>query len=138
MKLSRFKTDAEKETGGVWYHVGAGLEILVARTRNTKFRERIRELMRPHLRSIRKGRVELDVVEDMNRQAVAETVLLDWRNLENDDGTKIPYSKEKALEVLKKHPEFEEIVTECAGDIENYREADRADAEENCQSTSGG
>lgn len=131
MRLSAFKTDQEKETSGVWFPIGAGLEVLVARMRNRRYRDRMRELMRPHLQRVRRGSLDLDVVAKLNLQAVAETVLLDWKNLEDDDGKTISYSKEKALEVLEKYPEFAEIVTEFAGDIENYREEARADAEGN-------
>lgn len=131
MRLSAFKTDSAKETAGVWFPVGAGLEVLVARMRNAKHRERLRELMRPHLQRVRRGQMDLALVEKLNTQAMGETVLLDWKNLQDDDDKPIPYSKEKAVEILGKVLEFADMVSEFASDIENYREEVRADAEGN-------
>lgn len=131
MKISGFKTDPVRETEGVWFDLRDGLRVLVARMRNERHKQRIRELMRPHLQGARRGQLAIEIVEKMNLQAMSETVILGWENLEEDDGSPILYSSGKALELMKEYPEFAEIVSEFAGDIENYREEIRADAEEN-------
>ena len=41
-------------------------------------------------------------------EAIAETVLVGWEGLQDDDGTLIPYSKEKAVEILS-NPEYEDF-----------------------------
>jgi hypothetical protein len=131
VKISDFRMDSELETGGVWCDVGEGLRVLVARARNVKFREYVRQLMKPHLRKVRRGKIDPDLLEDINRKATAKTILLGWEDLQDDDGKDVPYSPEKAEEYLKEFPDFAEIVMEFATDVDLYRERDREDAEGN-------
>ncbi|MGJ0508857.1 MAG: hypothetical protein ACR652_17360 [Methylocystis sp.] len=43
--------------------------------------------------------------DSINARLLAETVLVDWSGLEDDDGAPLPFSKAKALEILT-NPSF--------------------------------
>jgi hypothetical protein len=58
-------------------------------------------------------------------------VIVDWDGIYDRDGQKIPYSKEKALELLKRLPALRDAVLICAQDIDNFRIEDAEEAEKN-------
>lgn len=120
VKLSRFVTDKTKETEGVWVDVGGGLRLKLARMGNANYTTAL-------LGSKYFGRsskiIGIDAkgaVDDM-RNAVAEYIILGWEGLVDDDNQPIPYSVEKAREILRDTPEFYRMVLEYAEDIELYR-----------------
>lgn len=130
MKLSRFTTDSTLELNGVWVDIGEGAKLLVARVGNPRYRERLRALMKPYKRQIRTDTLPEDLSEDMVLRAFSETILLGWEGLEDDNGAAVPYSREKAYELLRDLRDFRAMVAEIAQEQEAYR-AVEAEAEGN-------
>lgn len=130
MKLSRFTTDSTLELNGVWVDIGEGAKLLVARVGNPRYRERLRALMKPYKRQVRTDTLPEDLSEDMVLRAFSETILLGWEGLEDEDGKAVPYSREKAYELLRDLRDFRAIVAEIAQEQETYR-AMEAEAEGN-------
>jgi hypothetical protein len=107
-KLSRFRVHPAKSEEGVWFDFelhsfepmeaphAVHLSVLVARYRNPKHRAREAELLEVHVRN---GHVADGFRRAVDR-ALADTVLLGWENLDGDDGNPIPFSAEKAHEIL--------------------------------------
>ncbi|MBB76531.1 MAG: hypothetical protein CMJ75_18660 [Planctomycetaceae bacterium] len=102
-KLGDFATDLNKERDGIWfrYH-GSDFECRIARIGNPNFEGAKRRALRDEKvrRAVEGG---LTVKESKHALAplVAEYILVDWRGLEDDDGNPLPYSIEKATEMLR-------------------------------------
>lgn len=124
MKLSAYVTDGDKELNGVWYaldHMPPGKrgfgEVKVARINNKRFNQKLREMQAAAtVRGVKRG-VQSD--EDWV-EIYAETILMDWRNFEDDEGEDLPYSQEAAKKALANKDFFRDITT-IAKTMEAYR-----------------
>ncbi len=131
MKFSELCTDPEKENEGIWSDLGAGFEVLVARTGNKNYKRLVAKLSKPHVQAFKARTIEGEVLEEITMEAIAKTVLLDWKNLQGDDGKDIPYSPEKAVELFKKSGDFYNMVCEIGADRTNFQEVSAAQDLEN-------
>lgn len=121
LRLSDFKSDKRKVNGGVWVQIGDGAEILVARLQNEAHRSLVNRLMSPHRHFEQRGQeVPADILKAIGLQAMAQTVLLGWRGIIDDDGTEIPYSAEEAMKALE-IDDFSEMVIINAGNRKLFR-----------------
>lgn len=107
-KLNSLRIDAKKVSGGVWCKYENDIEFLIARKPNPAFDEFMENEIGPHLASIRAGTFDKELDRQITKKAIAHTVLLGWENLQDDEGNDIPYSPEKAFEILT-DPEFADI-----------------------------
>lgn len=99
-KLSLLRSDAKKETEGVWVEWEHGVSLLIARLNNPGFQARVRVLTAKHTKEIRSGSFPDEEMEGVSKSAMAHHVLLGWKNIEDEDGKPLEYSNEKALELL--------------------------------------
>lgn len=120
-KITRFKSTAA-ETEGVWVDAGAGLRLKIARANNANFDKVLSRLTRPHLQRIRNGSFPDEDMKKLVWQATAETILLDWENLEDEEGNEVPYSPEKALELLTEYKDFRDMVSSYAQDATLFKQ----------------
>jgi len=136
LRLDAFKSDVEAETRGVWvdYATGErvcdpdahdGLALKVARAGNVRYQEALVRHGATARRRHPAGGDEGNLVDEGQRVArrlVAKFVLLDWRHLLDDDGNEIPYSLQKAQEILAapEYHQFYEDVIEIARDRELF------------------
>lgn len=141
MKLVDIKRDRKRSEGGVWWNFEAGSRVdkphekdfcvLVAEAHNPRYRDalaRIRLERHGELRSA--GDKALEVLQSMTDQATADAVLLDWCNLHDEDGEVIPYSREKALELLQDRDlwQFRHFILDVSGVGQAYRHEVEKDA----------
>ena len=99
VKLSALKTNPEAEVEGVWVDFeDTGVKLKIARIGNPAFDKLISKLSAPHLKKLRKGDDELQ--ESITAKAVASTILVGWKGLDDDDGKPLKYSKGKSKELL--------------------------------------
>ncbi len=131
MKLSDLQTDVKKETEGVWFEAGKGLRLLIARMNNPNHEAEARKLGKPYFHQLRAGTMDMKVIEDLQKQSIAKTVLLGWENLEDDANQQIPYSPETALKLIREVPDFYRLVVEFSNDAASYRATIQADAAKN-------
>lgn len=132
MKLSRLKPDLSKAENGIWINVGEGLRIKVASMSNKAYVKTLKASMKPYRSQIRSGRIRDEVVEGVVKACMARTVLLAWEGLtEDDEETEIPYSTDKALELLTDFPEFFQIVHDAASDHALFVADEDEDSEKN-------
>jgi len=117
--IENLKTDAIKESDGVWIDYGLGVRLKIARARNPKYKEFLRKLVEPLKVDMR---AEKTSMEELNKALItvrANTILLGWENIEDSNGNQIPYSAKKAEEFfsdpeLKDFYEFVVTVSESA------------------------
>ena len=122
MKISEFKTNTDAEKEGVWIEVGAGLRLRVARLGNPSYEAYIRKHGRKHLIQLKTGTLTDDKeVLELTRRAMARHVLVDWENLQDDDGINVEYSVERAEEYLA-IKDFMELVFKLSGERELFKQ----------------
>ena len=132
MKLK--KADIAKVEGGDWIDDIPEMGDLRLRTRgmnNARFRSMQAELIRAFPRGRRiKGAIPPAELQKINGACLAETTLLEWDNLEGEDGAPLPYSKEQAKAFLTDpaYQAFYDAVLYAATIVgEDDAEADKAD-----------
>lgn len=130
-----FHTDESLEEDGAWVMVNElyGLRIKVRRLRSEaaiKAYERItRELF---------GEMKLRKAEDLDasqsltilKRQLAESVLVGWEGVYDEDGEEVEFSKEAALAMMEMK-DFREFVYQAANERDTFREKADEDAEKN-------
>lgn len=130
MKISDFQTSKELEEKGTWVNVEGtpdGTQFLVARIGSDTFDNLLAKKLKPFKRLVQKDKMKKSQQNAIMNEVIVETVLLGWKNLFDDDGNEVAFSKEKALELLKLK-DFRELVVEIASTMEIFKaEEDEAD-----------
>ena len=126
-KISKLRTNDKKELEGIWVDYSAGMRVKVARMSNRNYVDFMRKISKPHRRRQRREELPTETYESLIRQAVAKCILLGWENMEDDEGVNIPYSHDKALEILKLYPDFCNDIVDMSSDAEHFREQDELD-----------
>lgn len=121
MKFSKFATDKSLETEGAWVDIGDGAQVRVARIGNDKYAKRLETLYKPYRRMQRTNTVPDDLARKLFIDALAHTVLLEWKGFTGEDGTEVPYSASAAIEKLTELKDFRELVVEIASEAATYR-----------------
>jgi len=126
-----FGTDAKKEQEGVWRDdIAEDIKIKIARIGNPNYQKKFQTLSKPHRRAIRRGTLSDDVAEKLLIQCLAETIVLDWKNIEVN-GKPFPYSVENAIKLLTDLPELRNTINDIANELEGYQAEDEEEAVEN-------
>lgn len=131
--INAVKTDITKETEGVWEEFILGIKVKVARSRNSRYQEVLRARVDPLKKGIREDSVSIEDLNDILLEVRAETILLDWENIEDKDGNSIPYSKEQAIKFFK-DPELKDFyifIVAVSESSEAYKKDLIKDAEKN-------
>lgn len=134
------RLDLEAEKNGIWRNFG-GIEFLLAPMNSARHKERILEIAKSR-GILEEGATDVDratrveMFTDIAVEAMAGTVVLNWRNYqdEDEDGNPlfedeakkvpacVPYSDERCIQDLT-NPEFRlwlEWVERVTGDATNY------------------
>ncbi len=122
VKLSRIRVDTDKAQNGVWKDWN-GIGLLIARIHTPHYQEVLQRHIEPVLHIVSENGNSCSEAQEATNRAISEAVLLDWRNLEGDDGEPLEYSPEKAYELLT-DPELVDLhdfVIIAANSRENYR-----------------
>jgi len=117
MDLESTLFDPEKEEQGVWQPFGEDGELLVARMFSDKWNAVYRRLARPHGRRLQR---DPDVQRRVMEEAMAECVLLGWKNL-RVGGKEIKYTKDAARDLLQRFPALKTAVLDIAQDDAVFR-----------------
>ncbi len=108
--IERIKTDESKEIQGVWVDYILGIRLKVARSRNPKYREVLRNLVEPKTKDAREEKLDVKVFANLLNTVRARTILLGWENIEDKDGNSIPFSIEQS-EKFFADPELKDFCT---------------------------
>lgn len=134
LTLSDLRDVAKREVDGIWRDWYAGARLKIARLGNPRYSAKMRKLGRDLPRLAKRAVLEdktLDQIEEHTRHAYAETILLDWSGLCDDDGIEIKYTPQKSYEFLTEFNNLYLDVQEMAGDAEVFRETQTEGAEKN-------
>jgi hypothetical protein len=131
MKLSKFRADSPAAVEGVWYDLGDGARVRVARWNNPRFlKARQKSATRGGM--LTRQRPDFEEAEALLIDVVAETILLDWQGFVEDDGeTAIPYSIERAKQALIECRDFYDQIISLSQSAELFASEQLEDAGKN-------
>lgn len=134
-KLGVLKCDRQKSEQGVWVPWILGMRLKIARFGNPKFKAYVKNHGKDQKWLAKIGALEgnEDVLEDVFSDALAHTVLLDWENVEDDNGNPIPYTPEIGAKYLRDPDYYEltEFVAMVSRDRETFRHHEAEQVEKN-------
>lgn len=132
MNLYRqFKTDEQKEVDGVWVPLTATARVKIARMGNARYKECIKRLTAPYRQSGVSADIPDEIYQQLARETAAETILVDWDGIEDQDGKALPYSKKAALDAINDLKDFYVLVMSVAHDMERFKVTAQAALEKN-------
>jgi len=129
--LKLLKTDTAKESEGVWVDWELDVKLRIARMGNPAFDAMMKRLSQPHLKKVRDRSIEGDeALEAVIVEAAAHTLLVGWKNIEDENGKAIKYSAKKAYEFFKDDGlrDLYKFVLSQANDAAQYRQSLDEDA----------
>jgi hypothetical protein len=131
-----FKTDADLETGGVWFDYGL-FRIRLARAggANEAFTTLVGKKTKPYRRAIELDTMDKKVAERLFMEAFCEAVVLDWE-VQTDDGWRrgvhqpdtaevLPVNLENVMWVFKENPDLYRECVSDANKLSNFLAARR-------------
>lgn len=123
-----FKTDKNLETAGVDLSYGEnskGEEMLITIARagggNKAFQKAMAAKTRPLRRQIETDTASDQVLTKIVIEVYAETVVLDWKGIEDEHGNDLPFSKENVIKLFTDLPDFFADVRSQAQEISIFR-----------------
>ena len=116
-----------KTESGAWAEF-EGSKFLVAHITNLKFQRALARLQQPYRRKIEAGTMDPKVSKDLMCQAMAEALVLNWKDVVDDSGTVVDYSSEGCYKALLNNPQFREFVATFAAELDNFREEEVEEA----------
>jgi hypothetical protein len=134
--FKQFKTDAKVEKEGIWLDYGPNKDlpaneqgehpvimIRIARAggANEAYNKRIEALSKKHRRKIQNDAMEISELREMTQHAVADTVVLGWENVTDEDGNAMPFSRDNALKLFKQLPDLFNDIQEQAAKAALFR-----------------
>jgi predicted glycosyl hydrolase (DUF1957 family) len=130
--INQIMTDVKKENEGVWTEFAAGIELLIARARNPRYNECIRDKTEHIKVDLRNEDFDKDEFADLLLQVRAETILLDWKNIE-ENGQSVPYSSAKAMEYFRNPglKDFYKFVVAVSENADRFMKETVKDSEKN-------
>lgn len=119
---TQFATDEKAEVEGVWVPVNPKARIKVARLGNPRHRECVRRKTALYKMAGSATTIPDEVWAQISREAVAETILVDWDGEGvTRDGKPVPYSKEEALKLICARKDFYQLVITLAENMDTFR-----------------
>jgi len=142
MKLSTTAVDSAIIEQGEWvdHPFIAGVKVKVRGTGNADFRRLSPKLTRPYTPAQREDVLPVPDQDHMRVELIVETILLDWSGVEEDDGSPLIYSKERARQILS-DPDlriFLEGIDQAATVVATRTKKSREEAAKNLASGSDG
>lgn len=101
-----------------------GAKFLIAHSGNMRFQRAMQRMQKPFRRKIEKNEMDPADQKRILIQALAEAILLDWKDVANSTGQGVPYSRELAIKALTNDDELREFVMEYSLDLANFKEAE--------------
>ncbi len=121
-----YETDMTREVEGFWHPVNKKISIKMARAggANLAFSAAMELKTRPHRKrggAFEGENVDVELANELTKEAFAETIIMDWKGITNKDGKKVAYSPAAAIKLLKDLPDLFIELREAAGSAANFR-----------------
>lgn len=124
-----FKTDENLETDGIWLEYGQNekgepIRIKIARAggHNSAFSKALEKATRPYRKAIQTGMLDNKTADKLYKDVFADTVVLDWINVEGPDGKPMEFKRENVLKLFKDLPDLFADLREQANHVALFRD----------------
>lgn len=128
-----FKTNTAAEKNGIAVNLGKNDEgeeivIYVARFGGSNDASIADFAARnvPYADDIANERLDENIATRLLTENTAETLITGWKNVTDEDGNELPFSKENALKLLTDLPELAKKLRQTASNISNYLAANES------------
>lgn len=111
---------SKQDIEGVWVDYQEGVRFKVARAGNSVFLKASDRLEAPHRTKIARNKLSTEKQIDIQCQAMAIGILMDWAGIATGDG-ELEYTKDNATAVLRHNTEIRDFIYEIATSQENFR-----------------
>lgn len=118
-------TNATLDTG-VWTEF-AGAKFKIAHISNMKFQRTVARLQQPHRKKIDNGTLDPKINKEIMCKAMAEGLLMDWRDVVDADQRPVEYTSEFGFKALMNNLELRDFVSDFAMNLQNYRDEEVED-----------
>ena len=124
-----FKTNENLETDGIWLEYGQTadgkpIRIKIARAggHNSAFSKALEKATRPYRKAIQTGMLDNKTADKLYKEVFADTVVLDWINVEGPDGQPMEFKRENVLKLFDDLPDLFADLREQANNVALFRE----------------
>lgn len=131
-KLSKAKTSVSKQNGGVWVTWEDGMQFKIARAGNP-VAVRLQDEYEANNRALREAGEPEVPFSTFSAKLMSEAILLDWRNVEDDNGVPIKYTPKEGAKIFTE-PEFTDLavfLSNAAMNRQHFKEQGEARTEKN-------
>ena len=126
-----FQTDEAVEQAGVTIEYGPFyFKVARAGGANNRYRDTLRERLRPHMRALNNGVMNDELANRIYRDVFAETVVLGWGSeahgegkIAGPDGKPIEFSADAVKQLFKDLPDLASDLMQQAQSFNNFRAA---------------
>jgi hypothetical protein len=125
---SQFKVDKAKETEGVEIQYGPNADgsiptfrVLRRSPTNQKYAKTLERESAPYRRLLELGTLDKQVEERIMRRTFCLSVLVDWKNVQNDKNEEIPYSFDNAMKLFEELPELYYDLADQSSKLSSFR-----------------
>lgn len=126
----KFAVDPVREKDGVWFDIGDDAHVKIAAMNNPNWQRVMRAKFKGKERQIQLKTLPDAVAEKLYIEAIAETILLDWKGF-TSNGQPLAYSREAVVDVLTRHKRLRDMVVGLSEDFEAFKISADEDAEKN-------
>lgn len=103
----QFKTDEKLEKEGIELNYdGVIFRIARAGMNNLPYQRAMERLTKPYRRAIQNNQMSGDKLLDIIKQVYAETIILGWEGVKDENDQPLEFNKENCLKVLRDLPEL--------------------------------
>lgn len=110
---SQYETDKDKEVNGVWIESAPNDDGTIPKFRiarmgnlNKRYSKVSEHKTKPYKRQIELEIWPEEKAEEVFKEVFAETVLLEWENVQDRNGKILAYNKENVIQVMTDLPEL--------------------------------
>lgn len=125
----QFATNKTAEISGVWVEYGPNSDGTVPRFKisrmskaNKAYTKALEKATKPHRRSIELETMDENLAEKIFMKVFVSSVLLDWENVQHDDGVGISFREENAIDLFDALPELYDDLQDKAKKASLFRE----------------
>lgn len=116
---AKFKTNEQLETKGINLDFGDfAIRIARAGGSNKAYNTALIKHLKPHRKAIQAGTIHPDVQRKVMAEVYAESVILGWAGVLDEEGNVMDYNHENVVKLLTDLPE---LFNQIMADAENYR-----------------
>lgn len=125
----QFSMDQSLEKKGILLEYGENsdgtmiaLRIARAGGSNKRYERRLEKAFKPYRRQIQAGTADEKVLRRALIEVFAETVVLGWENVHDENGEPLPFTKDNCVKLFNDLPDFFDDVRDAASSYDLFRQ----------------